>query len=114
MFIVLENIKTGIYKPTIYSTYFNNYNNGLINREINTKSNHADIIVNFLSYVFTDNYSKCGIKDIKYITIDMGNDFLRDYANGIVGGSKNKSEAVIKNAIKYLAIFIGTYLKNMI
>lgn len=114
LFIVIENLQTGIYKPTAYSKYFfQGGDTGLLNKEINTKENHAHIIVNFLNYIFISKYDKFKIKTIKEINISMGNEFLRDYINGKVAKGGTKSENVAKDAENKLTAFYRFLYENI-
>lgn len=94
MFIVIENIQTKEIKITGYSKYFII---NLRNKELSTLESHAKIIIIFLNYVFFEKYEQYRIKKLEQLSIDHGNDFLRDYSLGVIG-EKNKTKSTVQRA----------------
>ena len=56
----------------------------------------------FMNYILIDNYERFRIDSIKDITVEHGNIFLEDYANGLVGGESKTIDSVVK-AVNRLA-----------
>lgn len=91
VFITLENDRNKKFKVTGYTQYFLKK---MKNREIETKDNHAKIIVSFLNYVFFEKYDRYKLKRITDLQIGHGEEFLQDMADGKIGDKKKTKETV--------------------
>ncbi|UOR10657.1 site-specific integrase [Halobacillus amylolyticus] len=101
MFIVLRSNSSKSMKVTGYSNYFIKELNSA---SLDTLKYHAKIVVRFLNYIFFEKSNKYKIKDIKDLTIEYGNHFLRDYGQGVIG-NKKKTESTVEKAEQVLNRF---------
>lgn len=96
--IVIENKLTGLFLSTAYTNYFYSIENKLLNAKYRTKEIHAGIIVMFLNYIFFNTDRTKRIGDISEITLKKGNDFLKQYSDGSIGGNDEKTLGVAEKA----------------
>lgn len=101
-FIVLKDRETGI--PLEFTPYTRllRYTDVTIDlRRSETIEAWGKFVCMFLNYVLIDSYELFRISDIKEVTIDIGNKFLQDYADGVVG-QKDKNLKTVRASIKNL------------
>lgn len=113
-FIALKDKQTGIVlQLTPYSKYLRFTYKNIDTRRPETIRAKGLYICQFLNYVFFEKYSLFKITKIEDITINHGNKFINDYANGLTGrkvknsdGSpKIKNRATINQAMMELGSF---------
>lgn len=111
-FIALKDRKTNIVLELTPYTRLLRYSYVNIDlRRSETIEVWGEFICMFLNYVLINNYEKFKIHDIKDITIKIGNDFLQDYADGIVGNEQKTLETVKTTMQKLCKLYL--YIKNI-
>ena len=113
-FIVLKEKETDvILEFTPFSDYLRHTVKSIDTRRPETIRAKGVYICQFLNYVFFEKYNEFKITNIHDITIEHGNKFLQDYANGLTGKKstnpdgtpKVKSRDTISQAMRELANF---------
>lgn len=116
IFILLKG-KPFEVEDTIYTKFFRD--KSIINLSIETKrKTYARCIVPFLNYIFFESENK--ISNIGDLTLELCNNYLNDYSDGILGKVKerkagetvDKHEVVLTSFIKWLCIKSGVKMKN--
>lgn len=108
IFIVIGGKNRKKFKVTGYSKYFFKE---LTNSRIETIEFHAKIIISFLNYIFFDEGNKSKIKSIAQLTVDHGNEFLKEYGTGRLGG-KTKTKVTVEKAEQILNRFYMFLVKE--
>lgn len=111
-FIVLNNSLNKRMKITGYSKFLIVE---LLNKRSTTVNNYCKYIVSFLNYVFFDNYNKYGIKDIRELKFEHGNDFIRDISKGKIGRKEKTKDSIIKveNKITRFYYFLSKEINDL-
>lgn len=74
-------------------------------REPSTIEADGRFLCLFLNYVFIDNYDRFGIDDLKDITIEHGNFFLKAYSDGKIGGEKKRILTLKRNVQRLAKLY---------
>ena len=111
-FIALKDRKTNVTIQLTPYTKLIRYSDSTIDqRRSSTIKVWGQFVCRFLNFVLIDNYSQFKIDDIKKVSLEIGNKFLKEYAKGNIGGEEKSLESLKKEMKKLCKLY--SYIKSI-
>lgn len=111
-FIALKDRKTNVTIQLTPYTKLIRYSDSTIDqRRSSTIKVWGQFVCRFLNFVLIDNYSQFKIDDIKKVSLEIGNKFLKEYAKGNIGAEEKSLESLKKEMKRLCKLY--SYIKSI-